>query len=81
MKDFKSSPKKSFHKRNKSETDVNWYQKRANELKKGEQIIITKKISDIKFQQFSHDFHYTESISIYYPFESTLQVLIIESTM
>ncbi|XP_044751321.1 sorting nexin-13-like [Coccinella septempunctata] len=33
MRDFKNSPKKSFHKRNKSETDVNWYHKRANELK------------------------------------------------
>lgn len=29
------SPKKSVHKRNKSETDINWYSKRSTDLKRG----------------------------------------------
>lgn len=33
-KDFKS-PKKSIHKRNKSEADVNWYSGKSIDMKKG----------------------------------------------
>ncbi|KAL3282364.1 hypothetical protein HHI36_005550 [Cryptolaemus montrouzieri] len=34
LKDLKSSPKKSSHKRNKSETDINWYYNRTTEQEK-----------------------------------------------
>ncbi|KAK9869740.1 hypothetical protein WA026_003476 [Henosepilachna vigintioctopunctata] len=34
MRDIKNSPKKSSHKRNKSETDINWYHSKASDIKK-----------------------------------------------
>lgn len=40
MRDLKNSPKKSLHKRNKSETDVNWYHKRANEMKREQEKVV-----------------------------------------